>query len=74
MHLVNARDILQRGIKKLSVKRGKLYESIVYDFRNSSCCQPTILDMLNDAKKELVKINSLDELPAWIAEWFGEKD
>jgi hypothetical protein len=64
---------INEGIKKLSVKRGKLYESVVYDFRKSSCCQPTIYDMLNDAKVSLLK-KTMDELPVWISEWFGETE
>ena len=53
-------------------KRGKLYESVFLDLNDSHYLQNNIYEALDEARKFLINIETIDQLHVWIAEWFGE--
>jgi hypothetical protein len=57
----------------MSVKRGKLYDSVVLNL-NRSYCQPNTYDTLKMAEKKVREIKTMDELHSWVSEWFGETE
>ncbi len=57
----------------MSIRRGKLYDSVVLNL-NRSYCQPSTYEALNMAKEHLNNIKSMEELKQWASEWFGETE
>ena len=53
-------------------KRGKLYESVFLDLNDSHYLQNNIYEALDEARKFLINIETIDQLHVWIAEWFGD--
>ena len=53
-------------------KRGKLYESVFLDLNDPHYLQDNVYEALNEARKHLINIETIEQLHVWIAEWFGE--
>ena len=53
--------------------RGKLYECAGMDVHNRLFFQPSIVDALNEAKKTLKDVKTLDGLSEWAMYWFGDE-
>jgi len=56
----------------MNAKIGKLYESVSLDLNDSDYLKNNIYEALNEARKHLINIETIDQLHAWIAEWFGD--
>ena len=56
----------------MNAKSGKLYESVFLDLKDTHYLQNNIYEALNEAKKQLINIETIDQLHVWTTEWFGE--
>ncbi len=56
----------------MNAMRGKLYESVFLDLNDSDYLQDNVYEALNEARKRLLGIETIEQLHVWIAEWFGD--
>jgi len=60
------------GVNDMNGERGRLYESVFLDLNDSHCLKNNIYEALNEARKHLINIETIEQLHIWITEWFGE--